>query len=135
MAIDQEARIRISYRYLRIAPIISVVMLLTAVAIQRTRADCWQTSISAYYFTAAHSAFVATLCAIGVGLIVYKGNSDTEDVILNFAGFFAFIVAMSRVEQRTRQPRQKMGSGHNAGWIRAMKRHPEPSQSWQFTHG
>ena len=101
MAIDQEARIRISYRYLRIAPIISVVMLLTAVAIQRTRADCWQTSISAYYFTAAHSAFVATLCAIGVGLIVYKGNSDTEDVILNFAGFFAFIVAMSPTARET----------------------------------
>ncbi|MEO7060966.1 MAG: hypothetical protein ABI083_14690, partial [Lapillicoccus sp.] len=95
MAVDQETRIRISYRYLRIAPIVCVVMLLTAVVIQRTRSDCWQTSISAYYFTAAHSAFVAALCAIGVGLIVYKGNSDTEDVILNFAGFFAFIVAMS----------------------------------------
>lgn len=101
MAVDQETRIRISYRYLRIAPIVSVVMLLTAVVIQRTRADCWQTSISAYYFTAAHSAFVATLCAIGVGLIVYKGNSDTEDVILKFAGFFAFIVAMCPTARET----------------------------------
>ncbi|MEP6796635.1 MAG: hypothetical protein ABI890_00745 [Lapillicoccus sp.] len=101
MAIDQDTRIRISYRYLRIAPIICVVMLLTAVAIQRTHADCWQTSISAYYFTAAHSAFVASLCAIGMGLIVYKGNSDTEDVILNFAGFFAFIVAMSPTARET----------------------------------
>ncbi len=101
MAVDQETRIRISYRYLRIAPIISVVMLLTAVLIQRSRADCWQTSISAYYFSAAHSAFVATLCAIGVSLIVYKGHSDTEDVILKFAGFFAFIVAMSPTARET----------------------------------
>lgn len=94
MDVDEAERVRITYRYLRIAPIVCVVMLLTSVLIQRSRADCWQTSISAYYFTAAHSAFVASLCAIGIGLIVYKGHSDTEDVVLNFAGFIAFIVAM-----------------------------------------
>lgn len=101
MAEDQGTRIRISYRYLRIAPILCVVLLFTAVVVQRTRSDCWQTSISAYYFTAAHSAFVAALCTIGVALIVYKGGSDTEDVVLNFAGFFAFIVAMAPTTRET----------------------------------
>jgi len=82
-----------TYRYLRLAMIAVVVMLFLAVATQRKDATGWQTSISAYYFTAAHSVFVAALCTIGACLIVYKGNTDTEDVILNFSGFLAFVVA------------------------------------------
>ena len=61
-----------TYRYLRLAMIAVVVMLFVAVGAQRAAATCWQTSISAYYFTAAHSVFVAALCAIGACLIVYK---------------------------------------------------------------
>ena len=82
-----------TYRYLRLAMIAVVVMLFVAVGAQRAAATCWQTSISAYYFTAAHSVFVAALCAIGACLIVYKGNTDTEDVVLNFSGFLSFVVA------------------------------------------
>ncbi|TPG29571.1 hypothetical protein [Mycolicibacterium hodleri] len=83
-----------TYRYLRGGMAVMIVLLGAAVLIERSHATCWQTSISAYYFTSAHSVFVAALCAIGAMLIVYKGSNDTEDILLNLAGILAFVVAM-----------------------------------------
>jgi hypothetical protein len=54
---------------------------------------CWQESISAYYYTPAQSFFVGALITIGIGMIVLKGSTEIEDVLLNFAGFFAPLVA------------------------------------------
>ncbi|SNT30285.1 hypothetical protein SAMN05421642_11385 [Rhodococcoides kyotonense] len=74
--------------------VILVVMLFVSVFIQAgTSGWCLQSSISAYYFTDVHAIFIAVLCASGALLIVYKGNSDTEDVLYDFAGFWAFFVA------------------------------------------
>ncbi|MET0473979.1 MAG: hypothetical protein ABW001_05005 [Mycobacterium sp.] len=83
-----------TYRYLRGGMAVMIILLGAAVAIERVHASCWQTSISAYYFTSAHGVFIAALCAIGAMLIVYKGSNDTEDVWLNLAGILAFVVAM-----------------------------------------
>ena len=83
-----------TYRYLRGGMAVVIIMLGTAVIGERLTATCWQTSISAYYFTTAHSIFIAVLCALGVQFIVYKGSSHTEDVLLTLAGILAFIVAM-----------------------------------------
>lgn len=83
-----------TYRYLRGGMAVMIVMLGVAVVIERLHATCWQTSISAYYFTTAHSVFIAALCATGAMLIVYKGSNDTEDVLLNLAGILAFVVAV-----------------------------------------
>ncbi len=83
-----------TYRYLRGGMVVMIVLLGAAVLIERWHASCWQTTISAYYFTSAHAVFIAALCVIGALLIVYKGNSDTEDALLNFAGILAFVVAM-----------------------------------------
>ncbi len=93
VADDRELAVVNTYRYLRLTTIVVILMLTVAVIVQRAGASCWQTSISAYYFTGVHSIFVAVLCAIGVCLIVYKGNTDTEDAVLNFSGFLAFVVA------------------------------------------
>lgn len=82
-----------TYRYLRVGMILLVFLLAVAILLQVGKLGCWQTSISAYYFTPVHAIFIATLCALGVCLIVYQGSSDTEDALLNFAGFLAFIVA------------------------------------------
>ena len=82
-----------TYRYLRGGIPVMLVMLGAALLIERAHASCWQTSISAYYFTSAHGVFIASLCAIGTLLIVYKGSTDTEDVFLNLAGILAFVVA------------------------------------------
>jgi hypothetical protein len=82
-----------TYRYLRGGMPVMLVMLATALIIERFGATCWQTSISAYYFTAVHAVFIGTICAIGTLLVVYKGSNDTEDVLLNLAGILAFVVA------------------------------------------
>ncbi|AQA01306.1 hypothetical protein BVC93_01405 [Mycobacterium sp. MS1601] len=81
-----------TYRYLRGGMVVTVVMLAAAVVGERVSTGCWQASISAYFYTAAHSVFIAALCSIGAQLIVYKGT-DTEDALLNTAGVLAFGVA------------------------------------------
>ena len=73
--------------------VVVIVMLFAAIFIDSVPTDCWQGSISAYYYTAARNVFVATLCCLGIMLIVYKGSNDTEDVLLNLAGTLAFFVA------------------------------------------
>lgn len=89
MATEQD-----TYRALRIAMIVLLAMLATAVVGQAVVAGCWQTSLSAYYWTAAHGAVVGALCALGACLVVYRGSSDTEDVVLGISGYLAFVVAM-----------------------------------------
>ncbi len=84
---------RDTYRYLRGGMVVVIVMLFAAIFIDSVPTDCWQGSISAYYYTAARNVFVATLCCLGIMLIVYKGSNDTEDVLLNLAGTLAFFVA------------------------------------------
>jgi hypothetical protein len=86
---------RSTYRSLRIALIALVVFLGASVIETRLCAGCWQGSVSAYFYTASHAVFVASLCAVGVCLIVYKGSTRTEDVLLNFAGVLAFAVALA----------------------------------------
>lgn len=83
-----------TYRYLRGGMAVMIVLLGAAVVAERVGADCWQTTISDYYYTSAHAVFIASLCAVGAMLIVYKGSNATEDVLLNFAGTLAFVVAM-----------------------------------------
>ncbi|MFD1810782.1 hypothetical protein [Rhodococcus gannanensis] len=83
-----------TYRYLRLATVVLVVTLAAAVLLATARSGCWRNSISAFYHSSVGDVFVAVLCALGVGLIVYKGSSDTEDVLLNLAGFLAFVVAV-----------------------------------------
>ena len=84
---------RDTYRYLRAGMVVVIVMLFAAIFIDSLPTDCWQGSISAYYYTAARNVLVATLCCLGIMLIVYKGSNDTEDVLLNLAGTLAFFVA------------------------------------------
>lgn len=84
-----------TYRYLRIGMIGAVMLLAASIGIERSKVDCWQTSISAYYYTPVRAIFVGTMIAVGLSLIVYKGRSNWEDVSLNFAGMFAPVVAVA----------------------------------------
>jgi hypothetical protein len=86
---------RWTYRYLRIAMIGAVVLLAASIAIERSKVDCWQTSISAYYYTPARAIFVGTLIAVALALIAYKGKGTWEDLSLNFAGMLAPVVAVA----------------------------------------
>src|SRR6476620_1914397 len=87
----------LTYRYLRGAMIALLLMLLLSVGYQwwwETDHSCWLGSISAYYYAPARTVFVGSLCALGASLIAYKGHSPKGDVLLNFSGFMAFVVAM-----------------------------------------
>lgn len=88
-----------SYRYLRMGIVGSVVMLAASILLEhddvRDRvADCWQTSISAYYYTPARAVFVGAMFSVGFALIVIKGRG-LEDVCLNLAGLLAPVVAIA----------------------------------------
>jgi len=87
---------RKTYRYLRIGILAAVVLLGASVLLERSKVDpgCWQTSISAYYYTPARAVFVGALMAIGLSLIVIKGSTGWEDVFLNVAGMLAPVVAL-----------------------------------------
>ena len=82
------------YRDLRVGMVVILVMLFVAVIMEQFPATCWQTAISSYYYTSAHNIFTASLMALGTLFIVYRGSSDTEDVLLTLAGVCAFIAAM-----------------------------------------
>jgi hypothetical protein len=82
-----------TYRYLRGGMVVMVALLAAAILLNSLPEDCWQSSISAYYYTTVRNVFVAVLCCLGVMLIAYKGSRDTEDVLLNLAGTLAFFVA------------------------------------------
>jgi hypothetical protein len=84
-----------TWRYLRLAMVVLVVGLAVSVVYERITvdADCFQTSISAYYYTSVHAYFIGALVSIGVCLFCLKGSTETEDVLLNLAGMFAPVVA------------------------------------------
>lgn len=84
-----------TWRYLRVALVVLVLGL--GASILHEFADtgwkCLQHSISAYYYTPVRGLFVGGLMAIGVCLVVLKGNTPEEDVCLNLAGALAPVVA------------------------------------------
>lgn len=82
-----------TWRYLRLAMFALVVGLAGAVTTERIQARCFQTSISAYYYTPAGVFFVGSLVAVGICLFCLKGSSDIEDLLLNIAGMCAPVVA------------------------------------------
>jgi TRAP-type mannitol/chloroaromatic compound transport system permease small subunit len=90
-----ERNVLTTYRMLRVAMIPLLLILVVAPTLESTRGqDCLLGSISAYYYTPVRGAFVFSLAALGACLIAYKGNDAVEDVLLNFAGFMAFVVAL-----------------------------------------
>jgi hypothetical protein len=85
-----------TYRYLRLAMVALVGLLFTAVLVEwwHTGRSCFQTTLSAYYYTPAQAVFVSSLVAIGVLMVVLKGNTEVEDVLLNLAGMLAAVAAL-----------------------------------------
>jgi hypothetical protein len=84
-----------TYRYLRVAMVLMAVGLGVSVLYERVKApeDCWQISISAYYYTPVQGFFVAAMVTIGVCLIALQATTRREDVALNLAGACAPFVA------------------------------------------
>jgi len=82
-----------SYRYLRLSIVVVLLSLMASVFIERAHTDCWQGSLSSYFYTPVHSMFVGALLVLAVSLIAIRGCTEVEDVALNLAGVLAAIVA------------------------------------------
>jgi Protein of unknown function (DUF998) len=95
---DQRRLAIATYRYLRIGMVLAVVAIGVSIVLERREVGCWQTSISAYYYTPARLILVGALAAIGASLIVIKGSNLAEDGCLNVAGMLAPLVAVIPTE-------------------------------------
>jgi hypothetical protein len=103
-----------TYRYLRLSIIMLMMLLGTAVGLQIIADDGeLLLSVSAYYYTPARGVFVASLCAVGACMIIHRGRSDLEDVLLNLSGYLAFFVAFVPT------PRQQAVAGRGTAVIPA----------------
>lgn len=91
----------VTYRYLRLAMTTVLVLLVAAVVTEwlATGARCWQESISAYYYTPVQAVLSASLLALGVGMIVLKGSTRTEDLLLSLGGMLAPVVGLVPVPE------------------------------------
>lgn len=99
---EHDSNVRQTYMGLRLAmPVLVLMLFLSVIYRTWTAGWCLQTSISAYYYTPARPVFIAALCAIGVCLIVYRGNSTLENLLLDFAGFLALAVALVPTQRDT----------------------------------
>lgn len=95
MSHGHEVNVLATYRSLRIAMIPLLLILVVATVLETLRGEvCVLGSISAYFHTPVRGAFVAALAGLGACLIAYKGNDPLENVLLDFAGFMAFLVAL-----------------------------------------
>ncbi len=112
-----------TYRYLRMGMVGLVLALALSILLERLEVDCWQTSISSYYYTPARAVFVGGLMAVGVSLLVIKGSTRREDVMFNIAGILAPVVGVvptsSVGECWSLEPTPKPidGEGNLAPWV------------------
>jgi hypothetical protein len=82
------------YREVRVGMVVVMVMLAAAVLVERISATRLQSALSEYYYTSAHSIFIAALLALSTLFFVYKGRNDTEDALLTLAGVCTFTAAL-----------------------------------------
>ena len=59
-------------------------MFAAAIIIEVGGKHCVQGALSEYFYTPAHSIFIATLIGFGTLFFIYRGSSDTEDALLKF---------------------------------------------------
>jgi hypothetical protein len=88
------------YRNLRIGLGVTAVTLLASIVIHSTweqrptGKNCWQGALSEYFYTSAHSVFIASLLGLATLFFIYRGSSDTENALLTLAGVAAVTAAL-----------------------------------------
>src|SRR5205807_1298280 len=68
--------------------------LVCSILFELSKTNCFQPSISAYYYTPVRNYFVGAIIGIAVCLLCLRGNGPVEDVFLNIAGTLAPVVAL-----------------------------------------
>ncbi|GAA1968462.1 hypothetical protein [Microbacterium deminutum] len=82
-----------THRYLRVALVGIVIVILAGVVIEWIRSGVLPPSISHSYYTSARSVFVGSLVAASLALTVLSG-SDAESAFLDMAAPFAPLIAL-----------------------------------------
>jgi hypothetical protein len=88
------------YRNLRIGLSVTAVMLAASIIIQSTYMrrlkdkHCVQGALSEYFYTSAHSIFIAALLGLATLFFIYRGTSDTENALFKLGGIGAFVAAL-----------------------------------------
>lgn len=82
-------------------------------------------SMSGSYYTSARNLFVGSLCALGVFLIGYRGDTRLQDLCTSFAGLCALLVAFA--------PIAPPGPATEAAWINYL--HESAAGALIFTLG
>lgn len=90
---DENPAFKATYGYLRAAVVVLVVMLAAAVILDTILRGGLRGSISAYYYGSSQTIFIGALAGIGIAMLAYQGNTESEDHLLDFAGTMAFFVA------------------------------------------
>jgi len=85
-------------RDLLVGMVVTMVMLAAAIVFERIEgaegAQHFQSTLSNYYYTTAHSIFIAALLVLSTLFFVYKGSSNTEDELLTLAGICTLTAAL-----------------------------------------
>jgi hypothetical protein len=82
-----------THRYLRIALVALVLILLASVVVEVVRSGEVQPSISHYFYTPARNIFVGCLVGVSVALLALSGR-DLETALLDVAAIFAPLIAL-----------------------------------------
>jgi len=88
-------------QYVRLVLFVIVVVLAVSILFTINRDDGFESSISDYFHTPARFAFVSSMFAIGVCLMVLYSSVRLENVLLNIAGALAPIVGFAATTQAT----------------------------------
>lgn len=93
---DQHLAAIKTYNYLRLGMLVAVAAVAYSVIAEYRHAGvhCFLGSISGYYYSPVHPVFVGVMIAVGLALLVIKGNTAVEDACLSFAGMLAPVVAL-----------------------------------------
>jgi hypothetical protein len=91
------------YRNVRIGLSLTAVMLTASILIQSLHVThvqdppkkiCFQSQLSEYFYTTAHSIFVGSLLILAALFFVYRSTTDTENALLQIAGVAALTAAL-----------------------------------------
>jgi hypothetical protein len=93
-----------TWHYLRLSMFALVLGLAASVLYEHAQTHCLQTSISAYWYTPARGYFVGMLIGMSVCMVCLRGSSEAENILLNFAGMFAPVVALVPTTPETQMP-------------------------------
>src|SRR3954469_9767838 len=85
---------------MRIGLGVTAVMLAASMIIQSTYMrrlsdkQCVQGALSEYFYTSAHSIFIAALLGLATLFFIYRGTCDTENALFKLGGIAAFVAAL-----------------------------------------